>query len=118
MAKNKDVNFLKDPKCFVLHWKPFEDTQFELQDNRIFIFSEKHLVPEITDLIDLKFYLKDKVRDVVFTKWNINSIVFMDPSPAACACLVKFIYTDFGQIKYQTAFYVGDSASKKIWLIR
>jgi hypothetical protein len=117
MQSKKTENFLKNPYCLGLYSKEFLDEEFYF-DKRIFKFISKVKIPEEDNLIELKFFLKEQIQKVVFTKWSINSVVFVDPSAATCACLVKYIYTDFGQIKHQTAFYIGDSSSKKVWLIR
>lgn len=117
MSSNTKENHLKNPSCLAMHWEEFPDEMFE-QDRRIFYFLRKVKVPEILDITDLKYFLKDEIKKVVYTQWSINSIVFIDPPPIVSACLVKYIYTDFGQIKYQTAFYIGDSVNKKVWLIR
>ena len=117
MTENKKENHLKNPLCCGLSWSGFDGSTIE-DSGRIFTFLEVIRVPDMLDLIDLKYFMKDEVRRVTHTRWSINSVVFIDPSPAACASLVKYIYTDFGQIKHQTAFYVGDSTNKKVWLIR
>lgn len=117
MQNKKNINTAKDPTCLGLYSKEFPESEF-LLGNRKFTFLSKVKVPDMEDLIDLKYFLREEIHKVVFTKWNINSVVFVDPTPATSACLIKYIYTDFGQIKYQTAFYVGDSAIKKVWLIR
>jgi hypothetical protein len=116
LTKPKE-NHLRNPTCLALCWFDFRDEEFT-QDKRVFYFLRKVIVPELLDITDLKYFLKDEIKKVVYTNWSINSIVFIDPPPVACACLVKYIYTDFGQIKHQTAFYVGDSVNKKVWLIR
>lgn len=115
--KQVKPNHLKHPVCLGLCWSAFAEKSIE-DSGRLFSFLEIINVPLILDLIDLKYFLKDEIRRVVYTRWSINSVVFIDPAPSACACLVKYIYTDFGQIKHQTAFYVGDSVNKKVWLIR
>jgi hypothetical protein len=117
MDNKKKDNFLKNPVCAALVWSEFSKTQI-VCENRIFLFSKTILIPNILDLVDLKFYLKNEIRKIAYTFWSINSIVFIDPTPSASACLMKYIYTDFGQIKHQTAFYIGDSVNEKVWLIR
>jgi hypothetical protein len=116
LSKAKE-NHLKNPTCVAFYWLAFLDEKFE-QDKRTFYFLRKVNVPDILDITDLKYFLKDEIRKVVYTQWSINSVVFIDPPPIASACLIKYIYTDFGQVKHQTAFYIGDSINKKVWLIR
>lgn len=117
MAKEIAKHKFKDPVCFAIHWGPLSESEIVFE-NRVFKISERVQAPEIFDLIDLKYFLKDEIQKIVFTRWSINSVLFVNPSPAASACLVKYIYSDFGQNKYQTAFYVADSVNKKVWLIR